>query len=517
MTTLPIEAIGAALSQKNVSQVKQAWSTLTALLVESGNLSIGDIPKDLLDPQKLYDAQKKEINASDSLVERVAIESWHQRFKTVLHHFQFMLSEALFCEEPEEKEMEAAKLLSDFVAIAKDLIATAPSTKNGHGAMPMIMQDLYLSSEPEEPEQPSELKVEATETLLPAPDDEETFTLEIQAKATFNSAATNERVVEGILFKIDQPSEAIPNVGPGLPLYIPRAVALEALACLDFTRPKPLDAHDSLSRHASTEIVGAMTAARIDGDDFCVSGVLWDYNQPQKVEAIASSQDALGMSVNATAEGHPGIVDGQRCWLVDRLRILGANILFSAAATFKKTRTSILAEGEENEILLAASELTPGNSDMDFLTLSRQLSELAQSSTALHMEIKQRLMSLEPEVLELKSQMAKIEAASRQTENQELQAASAQAKAQERQELIDSLTSVIDERLGTARRTPGYPSRTLPLAASATPSSPVNSLELQLAGIEGELRVLEASPNAESARIYELKDLRKSLQSQLAR
>jgi hypothetical protein len=243
--------------------------------------------------------------------------------------------------------------------------------------------------------------VQASEETIPLLEQEGTVTLQIEARARFDTSATNERVVEGILFKIDSPSEAIPNVGPGLPLYIPRAVALEALACLDFSRPKPLDAHNSLSQHASTEIVGAMTSARVDGDDFWVSGVLWDHNQPHKVEAISASQDHLGMSVNATAEGHPTEIDGRSVWQIDRLRILGANILFAEKATFKKTRTSVMAGAEAAiliPVLASASESeienpTPDTSDdtMDIQAVATQITQLSESVAAMHNDVKNRL------------------------------------------------------------------------------------------------------------------------------
>ena len=561
MDTSQIEAVGAVLSQKNTSQIKQAWIALTELLVASGSLAYSDLPKELISAQSVYEAHKKDISAAGTLSEVVTFDSWQQTLRMLTDHFGMMFCR-IVCdldedeseekaesasEEKKERDDALSKLISDFIAIAEDLATRAPKTSP---RIREVRQDsIYASSKATSEVSPSpdsisleqlldvsiaqEENIQAAEEQLVIPllQEEGTVTLQIEAKARFDTSATNERVVEGILFKIDTPSEAIPNVGPGLPLYIPRRVALEALAGLDLARPKPLDAHNSLSQHASTEIVGAMTSARIDGNDFWVTGVLWDYNQPQKVEAISASQDHLGMSVNATAEGHPTEIDGRSVWQIDRLRILGANILFAEKATFKKTRTTVMASSESDKlipVLASASEFDPeenstseNSETMDTQAIVDQIRELSSSVSSMHAEVKDRLNTLEPTVQQLAVQMSEIQATAQEAKNQELQAAQMENKQQEQAQLLQSLTSLIEEKLATIapanRGALKYPSKVLPLAASGTPvAGGATVIQLELAAIGGEIRAIEQNPHMECSKWFELIDKRKSLEYQLS-
>lgn len=566
----PIEAVGAVLSQKNTTTVKNAWQALTELLLASGNLSFSDIPKELISAQSVYDAQKKDISAAGTLSEMVTVQTWHQSLRTVVEYFQSMFYDVV-CSDRPEKNARIEELTSDFLAIVRDLAKNPPvhaqdgrkiyaagdrQQESPDPEVPTVEQPILDAPEledapeiepaPEAPPKPEEVvsdlerllqanlaleeptAVQASQALtLSTLEQDSPFVLQIEAKARIELSATNERAVEGILFKIDRPSEAVPSVGPGLPLYIPRSVAAEALACLDFSRPKPIDAHDTLSKHASTEIVGAMTSARIDGDDFWVAGVLWDYNQPHKVEAISASQDHLGMSVNATAEGHPAEVNGRSVWQIDRLRILGANILFSEKATFKKTRTNVLASSESGDlipILASADDFELENptpdipETMDTSAIAAQIRELSESVASMHSEVKNRLNTLEPTVKELSAQMGEIQAAARETKNQELQAAAMQAEQEKQAQLLQSMNQMFEEKLASlAPRTgPKYPSRVLPLAASgAAPASGATAVQLELASLNGQIMAMEQNPYSDTAKIFELMDRKKTLEGQI--
>lgn len=576
-----IEAVGAVLSQKNTSTLKSAWQALTELLLASGNLSFSDIPKELISAQSVYDAQKKDISAAGTLSEMVTVQTWHQSLRTVMEYFQSMFYDVV-CSGNPEKDDRIAELTSDFLAIVRDLAKNPPrqfqdgqriyagvsevlaEDRQEETSDPEILaveQPAQDTSEPEvapeaeeqepplethpEPdsevvsdlerllqaglalEDPTPVQASSQTSSLAVLEEDNPLVLQIEAKARIELSATNERGVEGILFKIDRPSEAIPSVGPGLPLYIPRSVASEALACLDFSRPKPIDAHDTLSKHASTEIVGAMTSARIVGDDFWIAGVLWDYNQPHKVEAISASQDHLGMSVNATAEGHPAEVNGRSVWQIDRLRILGANILFSEKATFKKTRTNVLASSESGALIpvLASADdfelenpIPDTSETMDTSAIAAQIRELSESVASMHSEVKNRLNTLEPTVQALSAQMGEIQAAAREAKNQELQAAAMQAEQQKQAQLLESMTQVFEEKLASlAPRTgPKYPNRVLPLAASgAVPATGATAVQLELASLNGQIMAMEQNPNADFAKIFELMDRKKTLEGQI--
>lgn len=580
MNTSSVEAAGKQLNQKNVTRIKQSWQLLTESLVESGDLSFADFPKELITAQNVYDSQ---ISASARLSEIVTAEAWRQTLNTVTEYFKYMFSDIASCRDKLEAEKDAriSELTSDFLVIVRDLAKNAPTDPRSYervyaseqttpvpkteSAVPIVPPEPEISSQPEpktEPviETPVETVVETTPEDKPISDLERLFEgvpnadeqalvqevqaseqdssfplledgkliLQIEARAKVEVSATNERIVNGILFQIDRPSEAVPSVGPGLPLYVPRKVAEEALACLDFGRPKPIDAHDTLAQHASTEIVGAMTAAQIAGNDFLVSGVLWDHNQPEKVKAIFASQDHLGMSVNGTAEGHHTEIDGRSVWQIDKLRILGANILYSEKATFKKTRTNVLASSESGDlipVLASADDFEPVNpvnssKTMETKDILDQIAKLSDSVAAMHKENTNRLATIEPKVEALSAQMSAIQAAAQEARNQELQAAAVQAEQEKQAQLIETLTKTMEEKLApltaAPKSGPKYPSKPLPLAASgAAPTTVSNPLYVQLAALEGEIKGMTQNPNYDLEKVIELKDKKKLLELQL--
>jgi hypothetical protein len=159
----------------------------------------------------------------------------------------------------------------------------------------------------------------------------------------------NRRPMEGMLFPIDSPSEATPAVGPGLPLFVPRNVAMDLVSRVSGL---PLDAHDSLAKHANKQIVGVINAASIEGNEFRVNGYLYDWSNPEMVSLIAANKASLGMSMNAMAKGSPRDVNGRKVFYVESLQLMGANILKSNKATFTGTNlisaAGIIKENDEN-------------------------------------------------------------------------------------------------------------------------------------------------------------------------
>lgn len=187
-------------------------------------------------------------------------------------------------------------------------------------------------------------------------------------------AELNRRPMSGMLFPIDTPSEAIPAVGPGLPLLIPREVALSLVGRV---QGLPLDADDSLTKHANKQIVGVINCASIEGDEFRVEGSLFDWSQPELVSRISANKRDLGMSMNAMAKGRTCEVNGRKVFRVDSLELMGANILRRSKATFTGTNLISAAskDAEDDELFL---ENNPENdfSSPDFDTIVGQLDEL---------------------------------------------------------------------------------------------------------------------------------------------
>lgn len=187
-------------------------------------------------------------------------------------------------------------------------------------------------------------------------------------------AELNRRPMSGMLFPIDTPSEATPAVGPGLPLLIPREVALSLVGRV---QGLPLDADDSLTKHANKQIVGVINCASIEGDEFRIDGCLFDWSQPELVSRISANKRDLGMSMNAMAKGRTCEVNGRKVFRVDSLELMGANILRRSKATFTGTNLISAASLEpEPEELIDEPSAEIDFSAPDFDTIVGQLDKL---------------------------------------------------------------------------------------------------------------------------------------------
>ena len=160
-----IEAVGAVLSQKNTSTVKNAWQALTELLLASGNLSFSDIPKELISAQSVYDAQKKDISAAGTLSEMVTFQTWQHSLRTVMEYFQSMFYDIVWHDSP-EKNARIAELTSDFLVIIGDLAKNSPvHAQNGQKVYAADRQEVASNSEVSAVEQPTPDKVELVTAL----------------------------------------------------------------------------------------------------------------------------------------------------------------------------------------------------------------------------------------------------------------------------------------------------------------------------------------------------------------
>jgi hypothetical protein len=190
----------------------------------------------------------------------------------------------------------------------------------------------------------------------------------------------NQVPFEGVLCRVDEPSESPPSKGSNYPLYLPRHVADQAAAMLNASAGLPLDVDPSLQCHSDTNIVGIMNSAEIggaDGKDFVVRGCIFGRNQAEKAALIASNKESLGMSMNALATGHRAEIDNVTVYSIDTLELTGANILLANRATWQRTRV-LAAE--------AATVNTEGKETMavDLDKLAEQVQALQQTVTAMN-------------------------------------------------------------------------------------------------------------------------------------
>lgn len=522
-----VQAAGRQISQKNAKRLSQAFSDIGKLLMDAGV-----IDKQAL--ESLFEDEKPAEESSESTAEApiaaAAVEesfttqvkrvTWHDRLRTTLRFFGSRYEMLHNCSDTNLIRLIGADIdrQAAIVQLRDDLNLILVELSKDHPG-PSDSDDYYYYNPY------MELSAGSGEEVITV-----AFDCPAQAIAAAASRATNRRPVEGVLFRIDEPSESAPSVGPGLPLYVPKAVAEEALSTVSGL---PLDAHDNLSQHANPEIAGVMLSASIQGNDFTVSGYLYDWSRADKVAKISANKEELGMSMNANAIGHEAEVDGRKVFWVDKLELLGANILFSDRATYRQTRllsaggaddTPTSPEGlsgtETPAAIAASSEDTPNSSQGEDSEMpvdpeiKQQLDNLNKTVSDLTGMIKQDVM---PVVQNVQTGLQSVQAqvADIQKERNDQQAAIAAAAQQQQQQeqqnqLINSLQTAIKEAVTTEVSAavakavnPGGqpPRRTVSLAAQAgaAGSGDVNSqqmqVQLQLASLEGQLTALRRNPS----------------------
>lgn len=549
-----VQAAGRMLSQDSARSIKTAWRELALLLIEAKEILPGQISPDLLQPEQDVEASqqgrgpdREDFGSLPTAPDGEEDDSSQESSK-----------DGSSRNNSEQDSNEEVAPASETVAgNNSETVSASNNTTEDKEVAPAseTVADNNTTTSSEERFDCDKLQLE--------------FAVSARAHSDMASpyTATNERAIEGVLFQTDAVSEGSPNVGPGMPLYIPRHVAEAAVQEINNSQlPKPLDAHDSLSQHANTEIVGAIVNARLDGNDFVVRGILWDANQPRKVQSILAAKDQLGMSVNATVKGHPErLTNGRSVFWIDTIRVLGANILFADRATYRGTRiinasqekddrleqetpidkdteTPKDRETQDNmpsspppkEMELAASdrnsESEPGQQGEQEMNpkqlefIQAQLEQISSSINEMSDYFDSKLSDLRSETAHIDSRVQNIEAERQQQEEQVQAQAQQKQQQEERESLLNEVREVVKETMESAskgRRGSNPPQRrTVPLAASSSEQSAESSetakVQQQIARIDGALEEMEQSNYpTDFTRMIELQEERRYLQSQL--
>jgi hypothetical protein len=309
-------------------------------------------------------AREAEVQAgrfTDSIERR----AWNSRLDSTIDIFMSYFSDLVKFTDAEidsmyevkDRPAAIAKILKELKTALSDIIESFPPCLRSANDADKTKKLMQLSAQDADTE----------EIVL------ELVGLQLSAK---DPAQLNRRPMEGMLFPIDSPSEATPAVGPGLPLFVPRSVAM---GLVNRVSGLPLDADESLSKHANKQIVGVINAASIEGNEFRVNGYIYDWSQPEMAALISANKQSLGMSMNAMAKGSPRDVDGRKVFFVESLELMGANILKSSKATFTGTNL-IAASAADTEDAELIGENTPENDFVspDFASIVGQLNELTE-------------------------------------------------------------------------------------------------------------------------------------------
>lgn len=328
----------------------------------------------------------------------------------------------------------------------------------------------------------------------------------IESKKSTNS---NKEPLGGVLFEIDKPSEEIPNVGPGMPLYIPREVAETVKSSII---GYPLDSDPTLKRHRKTNIVGIIENAYIEGQSFIIEGNLWINNQEEQVQKIIENKQALGLSMNADASGHVEIIDNQEVFYIDELQVWGANILYSDLATYQQAKISASNQFDEDRIISKeyAIKAEKSTSHEEKTMDGNTKNEILQSLKSLHDSFneQQRIQAeknkqLESDLNNLKSTVDQYEQERKEVEAKKQEEKSKQQKEEEQKQLIEAVKSeigsLVDEKIEAIKNPRGEPKRkTKSVEANNNKgnqeSDEVNEIRLELSRINGALEHAQSLP-----------------------
>lgn len=355
---------------------------------------------------------------------------------------------------------------------------------------------------------------------------------------------------EGVLFRVDEPSDAPPSIGPKLPLYIPRDVAESVLDVANL----PLEAAANLTGHDRQGTCGVMTAASIEGSEFRVKGFIWPWNYGQKVSKILAAKRQLGMSMNAATTGEVAIIGGQKVHRVTQLELRGGCILLAQLASWQKTRIAAAASADRPDshpgaepIAASAQLLNPltsigavqpmnGNETSD--PVLSHITALTSSIDRFKTEIGGQIQNLQGTMGDLGSRVAALEHV-QQAEVQARAAADRQVQEQQQREVLakalgdvvgeqlkplaeglqavqDALPGAVEQAVQQRLNPRGVPARRV---APVVPAGATQNLQgdeqlqtrLRMAEIDGQLK----DPNLSMERQLALLDRRKELELML--
>ena len=393
------------------------------------------------------------VEAAGQFQARVNRRAWTQRFFTLVQMFREQLLMTLRGYE----EGTSEQVLQDFEelikkhsqahgnwqasAVAAVAASAATPADQGRSSPTTAVEPVFATDQ-----EAREMKVSWNADLQVADDVEisdlsEEVSTTVEAKGRIEG---NLHPVRGILFQVDQVSDVAPQVGPGLPLYIPKTVAEKALNVANL----PLEAAKDFRGHAKDQPCGVMTSAEIIGGDFSIAGMLWPFNVGDRLDALVLAQDRLGMSMNANVVGRPARVQGQQVFWVEELQLLGAAILLSEIATYKSTKVAAQAQEEPLDAVVSVAASGDDSAQHDDFEESElmELEKVLEQLNQLSGQIQASAQQFETATTELNQRLGVLESA----REQEVQAAAAAQEQEKEQQSQQELIQAVGDQLTNA-------------------------------------------------------------------
>lgn len=178
---------------------------------------------------------------------------------------------------------------------------------------------------------------------------------------TADAQHPNKMQFKGVLVRIDEASTKPPGGAQGHKIYIPADVAKRRLSTLI---GMGLNYSPDLDSHAQRRKVGVIEKAWIDGQDVCVSGVIWKHDFPEAEKDL--KQPGLGMSMELVdvAVENPNA----NIWTLKDFHFSGATILYRNAAAYYRTQ-AIAAKADQRsrpmaKVMKKAPEKKPSTTEL---------------------------------------------------------------------------------------------------------------------------------------------------------
>src|SRR5579875_756066 len=145
---------------------------------------------------------------------------------------------------------------------------------------------------------------------------------------------------DGVLTRVDEPSNKPPSGARGHRVVLTRPAALAALPSL---MGMAVDYAQGWDGHDARRKCGIITHADLDGNCLRVSGYLFGKDFPEVVERMRqSAPGAMGMSYEI-ADAHVEDMNAE-IWMLTRATFTGAAILLREKAAYKNTSFQLAAK-----------------------------------------------------------------------------------------------------------------------------------------------------------------------------
>ena len=478
-----IEAAGKILSGQSLQSIKGAIKHLWDLVLASG-IPESEVLESLGVAQAPYKSIQESQVEAGALLNAVDSASWDYRLQTALDYFRWEFAWlAKESQESDEYREKIADLRSDLETVL-DQLATAPQS-----------QVIAVSATADD--------TQFTEVSLWAP----------------SNLPVNRRSFKGVLARLDEPSNFAPQGTNGLPILIPREVAI---AAAKNSAGLPLNAAPDLSGHFKEGVIGIFVSANVEGSELVVEGSLFDHNLPDTIASIAGAKDNLGMSLEAYIRGNPEDVNGSQVFVVSELILTGATVALRDRVAYSETSV-IAAESEtqDNDQLAipiaATAEIQSKETDImenEILnTFNSKFDQLTDQLTQLTQVIGAQQSNIEA----LQSNFESIQAERQQEEERRQIEAAKAAELQRQNELQSMIEATVSRALGSR----GSGRRTVtPLQIAATDSNtqndPKTAIQNEMLIIQGQIQALAESPTYDGQKELTLKQRLQDLNAQLA-